>query len=197
MNRAFCLCALAGAGLLACPSSGQKQNAEGEAESGASAVAAIPASQRPHWNQAQKPPRVALPCRAIAVSGNARPSLSPQSPPLKVADEIPDAWLALSPDAKLTAKHPRTTRETTYAGPGPIRPCVHGEEEAWMVAGVFESAPGAGESPGAEEWVLTPLGALRYVGAGLRMTVGAALELRIERGTAFVLPANDTHADRR
>ena len=59
-----------------------------------------------------------------------------------------DAWLDLDPGGKLTAKHPHSTRETTFTGPGRVRACVGRGEEAWLAKGTFNSVPSSGERPG-------------------------------------------------
>src|SRR6516225_7041636 len=53
------------------------------------------------------------------------------------------------------------------------RACVTHREESWLTAGRFESAIGAGETPGAEEWVVTPFGVVRYMAAKVAVEVRA------------------------
>jgi hypothetical protein len=102
--------------------------------------------------------------------------------------DVPTArWLTLGPGAKVTAKDPRTTRETAFEGPGKVMPCVAHEEESWVARGAFRSAPGAGEAPGAEEWVVTPFGVVRYAAADLQATVTSdGLTVALSRGAAFL-----------
>ncbi len=133
------------------------------------ASAATHAGEAPH----KAPP---VPCRAIAVEGqvtSAAAAGADAGAALALHGEIPDgAWLALGAGARLVAKDPRTTRETAFRGPGRVRACVDDREESWLTEGRFESAAGAGETPGAEEWVVTPVGVLRY------MAAQAALDVR-------------------
>jgi hypothetical protein len=120
-----------------------------------------------------------FPCRAIAVDGEVRAEVVGDAgvdgggTALGIQAEIPqDAWLSLAQGARLVAKDPRTTRETTFLGRARARPCVGRREESWIAAGSFMSVAGAGETPGAEEWVVTPLAVVRYAAATLRVEVG-------------------------
>jgi hypothetical protein len=140
---------------------------------------------------------IVLPCRAIAVDGDvhaegeARPLLAAQAPIAAAG------WLTLGPGARLVAKDPRSSRETTFRGPARVRACVGGAEESWVAAGTFESTVGAGESPGAEEWVVTPLGVVRFGAARLAVQVSSrrwprdGVRLALNDGTAFVWMATD------
>jgi hypothetical protein len=103
-------------------------------------------------------------------------------------DEIPtDAWLSLSRGSRLVAKDPRTTRETIFSGPARVRACVRHREETWLASGIFESTPGAGETPGAEEWVDTPLAVVRYAAAKIRVAVRPEVTtITVAGGVAFV-----------
>jgi hypothetical protein len=120
------------------------------------------------------------------------------SAPMAIQDRIPgDVWIGLGgPPAKgrLVVRDPRTARETTVAGPGRARMCVDAQEESWLVGdgASFESSPGAGEMPGAEEWVVTELGVVRYTAARLGIQVrSAGISLSVTEGVAFVWAAQD------
>jgi hypothetical protein len=116
-------------------------------------------------------PRRATPCRAITVDGEVR-SEDDAGTAVGLSSGIAlEAWIDLSPGARLVAKDPRTTRETTFRGPSRVRACVDSIEESWLDTGTFESNVGAGESPGAEEWVITPLGVVRFAAAKLGVQV--------------------------
>ncbi len=113
---------------------------------------------------------------------------------LAKADAIaPGRWLALARSARLVAKDPRTGRESTLRGPARVRACVGAQEEWWVAGGTFESSPGAGESPGAEEWVVTPAGVVRFGSAQLGVDVGArgVVSVVVGQGAAFVWAAPD------
>jgi hypothetical protein len=141
-----------------------------------------------HWEEARAS-ALRIPCRAIAVDGPVRAEAPGDAGgPLPFQGEIPDeTWLTLGKDARLVAKDPRTTRETTFVGPARARPCVAHREESWLLAGRFESAIGAGETPGAEEWVVTPLGVVRYMAAKVAVEVRARdAAVGVGSGPAFM-----------
>ena len=125
-----------------------------------------------------------LPCRALGVAGAITPPLATFVPR--------EGWLTLAPGAKMTAKDPRTTRETSFAGPARVRACVGDEEESWLAPAAsgdatFTSSSGAGEKPGAEEWVVTPFGVVRYASASVRVTLGrGGGDVRVNGGVAHV-----------
>jgi hypothetical protein len=131
----------------------------------------------------------------MALEGDARTeeNAGAEPQPLTAQGPVPGGpWIALAKGARLVARDPRTTRETTFRGPGRVRACVDAEEESWLASGTFESAPGAGEVPGAEEWVITPLAVVRY-GAG-RLTVDVrpeATSLAVAEGAAFAWTGED------
>lgn len=127
------------------------------------------------------------PCRAIAVAGIVRPDADAGAP-LHPGETLGDALLSLGEGGAITAKDPTSARETTLDGPGLGRLCVANDAEAWVVRGGFSSVPGAGEAPGAEQWVVTPFGALRYAVALLKVTVAKdATTVRIIHGAAWAL----------
>jgi hypothetical protein len=130
----------------------------------------------------------------MAVQGEVRVEAPGEAAaPLQLQDRVRgDDWLALAPGARLVVREPRTARETTVRGPGRTRLCVDSQEEAWLAAGDFESTPGSGESPGAEQWVITPLGVVRYAAAKLVVGAGpAGTSIAVADGAAFAWPADD------
>jgi hypothetical protein len=140
-----------------------------------------------------------LPCRAIAADGEVRAAESDADVAgtrVTNMSEIPDnAWLSLAPGARLVAKDPRTTRETTFLGPSLARACVERAEESWLVSGTFESVVGAGESPGAEEWVVTPHAVVRYAAARLHGDAEPKdTRIQLANGVAFLWPPQGTAA---
>jgi hypothetical protein len=115
--------------------------------------------------------RPVLTCRATAADGDVRTDAD-ASVLVPTRTELPtDGYLTLGVNTRLVAKDPRTTRETTFRGPGRVRVCVDSLEESWLASGSFESSAGAGEIPGAEEWVVTPLGVTRFDAARLTVQV--------------------------
>jgi hypothetical protein len=130
----------------------------------------------------------------MAVQGDVRVEAPGEPPaPLALQDRVRgEAWIALAAGGRLVVREPRTARETTVRGPGRARLCVESQEEAWLVTGDFESSPGSGESPGAEQWVITPVGVVRYGAARLVVGAGpAGTSLAVADGAAFVWPADD------
>ncbi len=112
------------------------------------------------------------PCRAMALKGTAAlradddgaDAGAPRA--LMVGDRVSDdTWLALGPGASLTVEDGRSGRDILLTGLADVRACVDDEEETWVARGTFESSPGSGEVPGAEEWVVTPFAVVRYSGA--------------------------------
>ncbi len=149
-----------------------------------------------------QPVRTKFPCRAIEAVNKPTLVLSPIGPAsLTLADagnnllvrdmQIPEGdWIDLTTGAKVTAKSPRTLRETTYEGPARVRPCVDHDEEAWVLGGTFSAVSPGNESPGAEEWVITPLGVVRYVTSTLTIKANKrSMDLKVTGGTAYVLAA--------
>jgi hypothetical protein len=170
--------------------------------------ATAPADAAPSASAAPAPPHVtapALPCRVVTLEGDVRPVHGDQfdggtvGAPLMLQATVPDdTWLLAGARARLVAKDPRTTRETTFLGAARFRACVGRREESWLGSGRFESSVGAGESPGAEEWVITPFAVVRYAAAKLQLEGSErAMTLSIEGGQAFVWAADDAHAERR
>lgn len=152
------------------------------------------------------PPAAKLACRAITVEGDVHVEQHAADAglvPVLLQGVAPtEEWVDLLKPARLVVKDPRTTRETSFravTGPGRARVCVGFTEESWVQAGLFESSVGAGETPGAEEWVVTPFGAVRYSAARVSVDVGPKdAQVTLESGSAFAwspsLPAAG-HAD--
>jgi hypothetical protein len=130
--------------------------------------------------------RPRLPCRAIALTG--RVSTGDAGALGSGAELDPAAWLDLADGARLTAKDPRTGRETALVGVARARVCRDGDEEVWLARGTLESSPRSAMLPGAEEWVITPLGAFRFGAASVAITVDAAAKearASVTSGSAF------------
>lgn len=147
-----------------------------------------------------QPVRPKFPCRAIEATN--KPTLLPSpiaSALAPTADagssfltrdmQIPEGdWIDIAAGSKVTAKSPRTLRETTFEGPGRVRPCVDHDEEAWIVGGTFDAISPGNESPGAEELVVTPFGVVRYVSATFTARVDKrAVAVKVNGGSTFVL----------
>jgi hypothetical protein len=182
--------------LVACKGASPGSSADAASSASAGPAAVATPSERPF-----RPPPVPLSCRAIAVAGTVQwlagnaPDAGPIGDPIAVDRELaPHGFLSLAPGARLVVKDPRTSRETTFVGPGRARACVAEREESWVPEGHFESSIGAGEGPGAEEWVVTPEAVVRYTAAQLRIdTSGAQTSLGVGAGAAFVWVPDDAH----
>jgi hypothetical protein len=159
-------------------------------------------------------PQPKLACRVVALDGDAHVEpLGPDStaPLLLQGLAPPQSWIDLAAGGRVVARDPRTTRETTFHGPARVRMCQGFAEESWLASGSFQSSVGAGESPGAEEWVVTPSGVVRYTAADVSVAVmrhgtdatlagGVAFAWGIDSGDAGAtdegwrrLPAGKTH----
>lgn len=127
----------------------------------------------------------AAPCRIIGLSGQA----AGDAGALALQGDVPRGWIGLSEGGHLVGKDPRTARETTFDGPGRLRDCVGSAEEAWVAEGAFESSAGAGEAPGAEQWVVTPHAVVRYASAKVRLRVRpTGTTVTMVAGVAFAWP---------
>jgi hypothetical protein len=141
---------------------------------------------------------------ALPERGQNKDGTSPASPKdagavLVTRDtDMPEGhWVLLGDGAKITTKDKTTTRELTFFGPGRARPCTHGEEEAWQWRGRFASTAGAGEHPGAEVWLVTPAGVVRYPGGELTVSAtDTESVVTVSSGVAFLWPATGTKTER-
>jgi hypothetical protein len=125
-------------------------------------------------------------CRAI----DARGALRVADAGVKRGEVLGDGFVELREGGHLAIENGTTTRQTLFDGPGAVRPCVGGEEEMWMSAGSFHSVIGAGESPGAEVWVVTPHVVVRY-GSGAQLHIlgtSSRVVVKLKAGTAWALP---------
>jgi hypothetical protein len=168
----------------------------GPAESVSVAAPAV-SSVTSNPSAAPRPPVPSFECRAISVTaGKVKPvpllglppadggALAPVAEGGEISD---DAWLDVDPGGKLTAKHPHSTREVVFTGPGRFRACVSHGEEAWLVKGTFNSVPSSGERPGGEEWLVTPAGVVRYAAANVEvMASPGKTDVKLSSGSAYV-----------
>ncbi len=170
--------------------------------------AAKPATLPSAAHTAPPPPRPPPPpCKAATVVGSVNivplPAGGEYGSPVKGAEAasrvallagsvLPDeAWVDVGKGGRLTTRDATSTRESSYEGPGRFRVCIGHKEEAWVQSGTFESVGGAGERPGAEEWVATPLGVARYDVAKWKFTVSAtAVDVSVAAGTGYFWPAD-------
>jgi len=125
-------------------------------------------------------------CRAIETRGQLRVD----DAGVKQGDVLGDAFIELPEGAHLAIENGTTTRETIFDGPGAVRACVGGDEEMWMPTGLFKSVIGAGETPGAEVWIVTPHVVVRY-GSGAQLHIqgtSSKADVTLTAGTAWAYP---------
>ena len=158
----------------------------GSGPTGSVSYAQVHVTAPPGSVSASVPKGVQTVCRVINASGTLSRDDPSHDAGVVANDVMGDAWAELGVGAKLAVKNGTTSRETLFEGPGAVRACVNGEEEMWMYTGGFKSVIGAGESPGAEVWIVTPHGVVRY-GSGARVTLNvsvARVDIKVEGGTA-------------
>ncbi len=131
-------------------------------------------------------------CRIITADGVIHRDTTVDGGAVAVNDLAGDSFFKLDVGARLIVKNGTTSRETIFEGPGDARACVNGDEEMWLTTGVFTSVAGAGESPGAEVWVATPQGVVRY-GSGAHVKINVSVpraEVQLSSGGAFAYPVD-------
>jgi hypothetical protein len=107
---------------------------------------------------------------------------------------VGDKWndrepIELAAGAALRLMHTASTRQWILSGPARLVACAGGEEELVLARGTLRTEPGAGVRPGAEVWVGTPYGSVRYADARAELAVGAtALEVRVSLGPLWFAP---------
>jgi len=147
-------------------------------------------------------------CRVMSLRGDATltvPSRGTARPGAGSADASASRWLALGelvPDGaiiglgtggRLTVQATVSTREMTIIGPATAEVCPGGDEAVRLSHGKATSFPGAGVRPGAEVWVATPLGVVRFNDAQIEIDVPGAdaerLKVSVVTGQATFVPA--------
>jgi hypothetical protein len=163
-------------------------------EDGASAAAGAGAGYEPATRRA---------CRVMALRGGATVrELSSFDGGVRLAegraltrgDLLPAGGVIESEmDADLTVQWTVSTREITFAGAVRAEACPSGDEIVRLARGRVTAMPGAGVRPGAEVWVATPLGVVRFNDARLEIDVPSADAARIHiavlSGQASFVPA--------
>jgi hypothetical protein len=135
-------------------------------------------------------------CRAKSLKGGAtvRPSLDDPPRPLVQGDLLPEeARLDLAPDAELSLQATTSTREIAVRGPAALVACPGGEEEVRVSFGRISGYPGMGVRPGADVWIATPLGVVRFADAQIEIEVAGPsaerLSVKIGGGKATFMAA--------
>ena len=139
-------------------------------------------------------------CRAKSLKGKATLRTSPDEPPrpLVQGDLLPEeARLELAPDTELSLQATVSTREIALRGPAALVACPGGEEEVRVAFGTISGFPGVGVRPGADVWIATPLGVVRFSDAQLDVVVAGPaaehLEVKIAGGKATFMAALGVH----
>ena len=103
-------------------------------------------------------------------------------------------WLDVAAKANFTVRTLETGRELRFEGPGRVRACA--DDVALVAEGSAVGLPGSGEAPGAEQWVATACGAVRWA-SGVHRFAGArdACRLQSSLGTAQLYVAEDVTAE--
>lgn len=140
-------------------------------------------------------------CRVMALRGTA--SATPRFPrsagqgeerALARGDLVPEGSLIeLGAESELTVQATVSTREITLVGPALAEVCPGGDEAVRLTHGKVTGFPGAGVRPGADVWIATPLGVVRFSDAKIDVNVpdrsASRLEVALVSGQANVIPA--------
>jgi len=165
------------------PAPSEAERATPRPEAGASEAPAMPA--------AAPAPRLRA-CRVIKRTGHADGAAGEAAPAL--GELLPDAKVRLLQDEGLVVKSTVSGRELGLEGPLLAEVCPEGEEEVRLSWGSVRGFAGAGVRPGAEVWVATPLGVVRFNEANLKVEVAPAaerLKVTVTAGRAVFMPAKD------
>jgi hypothetical protein len=145
-------------------------------------------------------------CRVMALRGTATATsrVSPRSEAraldasvrelLARGDLVPEGGLIeLGEDTELTVQATVSTREITIVGPALADACPGGDEAVRLSYGKVTAFPGAGVRPGADVWVATPLGVVRFSDAKMNIVLpdadAARVEIAVTTGQAMFVPA--------
>lgn len=110
-----------------------------------------------------------------------------------VTDVLPDgAWIDLAEGAKVGIKVARSGRELSFVGPGRVRVCVGDDADTWLVRGRLDAGAFGGEPAGAELWVGTPMGSVRYPSTRFTLSVDKDLAIALETGTVWFFDRQDS-----
>jgi hypothetical protein len=105
--------------------------------------------------------------------------------------------VVMGPGASLQLMHTGSAREWTIGGPARLVACPRGDEELVLARGALRTQPGAGVRPGAEVWIGTPYGSLRYADARAELSVGSAsLEVRVVSGSLWFASLGESAKER-
>jgi len=130
------------------------------------------------------------------LKGDATVQASPDEParPLAQGELLPEeARVELAADTQLSVQATVSTREIAVRGPATVVACVDGEEALRVSYGRVSGYPGMGVRPGADVWIATPLGVVRFNDAQIEVAVagpsGERLDVKLPGGKANFMPA--------
>jgi len=125
-------------------------------------------------------------CRVMSVSGKAARA----GAPLRAGDTLDQQLpVELGEASTLHLVHTASARQWTLRGPARLFACDRGAEEIVLALGSLRTEPGSGVRPGAEVWVGTPYGSLRYSDARAEIGVTPeALSVRVSSGEVWFTP---------
>jgi hypothetical protein len=170
--------------------------AAGSSAKGAPAASASSASGAssdvPSLTQSSAPSGAS--CRVMRVSGAAQR----EGVPLRAGDTLDrQQAVELGAGSTLHLVHTVSARQWTLTGPARAFACERGAEELVLARGTLRTEPGSGVRPGAEVWVGTPFGSLRYSDARAELEVTPeALRVHVSRGSVWLSPLGDEPTER-
>jgi hypothetical protein len=133
-------------------------------------------------------------CRATSLSGAIQREGSALLAGALLAGPAP---IELAPGATLHLTHSASARQWTLTGPARLIACDGGAEEIVLARGRLRAEPGSGVRPGAEVWVATPYGSLRYADASAEITVEEReLRVRVNTGQVWLSALGGAAAER-
>jgi hypothetical protein len=174
--------------LAACDKRATRDAPASQQEPRTKASAAAPAVMPPSAVESPRASGPPPPCRALRVRGLSRTDAGEAIATMAPLDGV--SWVTLEADAEMVIRFPASARELSVSGPGRFLPCRSGMELVLLSSGTFRSSRGTGVRPGAEVWVATPFGSLRYGDADLEVIVEARkIQVHVRGGSIVVDPA--------
>jgi hypothetical protein len=138
--------------------------------------------------------RTAPQCRATSLTGSIQRGGAPLLAGMTLSG--PPA-LELAPGATLHLTHALSARQWSVSGPARLIACDDGAEEIVLARGSLRTEPGSGVRPGAEVWVGTPYGSLRYADASAELSVNEReLRVQVSSGQVWFSPVAGDAAER-
>jgi hypothetical protein len=133
-------------------------------------------------------------CRVVTITGAA----TRDGQALHVGDAFGGAPVELAADARLHFVHVSTARAWSLHGPAHVLACEGAAEEIVLADGTLRAEPGSGVRPGAEVWVGTPFGAIRYADASATLdATERQLSVKVATGSLWFTPLGGDSRDER